>query len=584
VRLVFIHHSTGEAWLGDNYGGLGIALRNNHYYVSDTNYGWGPSGIGSSTDIGNWYDWFRGPNSATYLSALYSTSTQTPDVYSRSATPPAGSNQVIMFKSCFPNSALQGDPNAPVPSINLNPLRGQGSGSEYHTVANAKGIYIDLLNYFTTRQDKLFIIATAPPLIDGTYSSNARAFNQWLTNDYLKNYPYKNVFVFDYYNVLTTNGGDSNTNDLNLATGAHHRLWNGAIQHTVVAGQNVAAYPSGDDHPSAAGDLKATGEFVPLLNIAYNQWKASAKTPTTVTITTSTPTPTTNVPFTLSGTLKSGTTTLTNQPVHLERRTGTTGAWANVAGTFKYTDAFGKVAISQTVSTAGTYQYRWHYNGTTTYLQAYSAAVTETVKKPATLTIATSTATPTTNVPFTLSGTLKSGTTPLTNQPVHLERRTGTTGAWADVAGTFKYTDAFGKVVVSQKMATAGTYQYRWHYNGTTTYLQAYSTAVTETVKKPTTFAIGTSPTAPKLNVAFTVSGTLKSSTAGLNGLSVHLERKIGTGAWADVAGTSKNTGTGGVVSVSQKVSSHSTYSFRWHFTGTVTYQSSYSPVKTFSV
>jgi len=27
VRLVFIHHSTGEAWLGDNYGRLGITLR-----------------------------------------------------------------------------------------------------------------------------------------------------------------------------------------------------------------------------------------------------------------------------------------------------------------------------------------------------------------------------------------------------------------------------------------------------------------------------------------------------------------------------------------------------------------------------
>ncbi|MEI7827427.1 MAG: hypothetical protein WCI87_06510, partial [Euryarchaeota archaeon] len=189
VRLVFIHHSTGEDWLRDSHGGLGIALRNNRYYVSDTNYGWpyGNYDIGSSTDIGNWWDWFRGPNSATYLRDLYSTSTQTPDVYSRLATKPAGSNQVIMFKSCFPNSALQGNANDPIPSINSNPLVGQVSSSPYHTVANAKGIYIDLLNYFKTRQDKLFIVVTAPPLIDGTYSSNARAFNQWLTNDYLKN-------------------------------------------------------------------------------------------------------------------------------------------------------------------------------------------------------------------------------------------------------------------------------------------------------------------------------------------------------------------------------------------------------------
>ena len=43
VRLVFIHHSTGGAWLADPngdqpYGGLGRALMNNNYYVSATNY------------------------------------------------------------------------------------------------------------------------------------------------------------------------------------------------------------------------------------------------------------------------------------------------------------------------------------------------------------------------------------------------------------------------------------------------------------------------------------------------------------------------------------------------------------------
>ena len=31
VKLVFIHHSTGEAWLADGHGGLGDALRQNNY-------------------------------------------------------------------------------------------------------------------------------------------------------------------------------------------------------------------------------------------------------------------------------------------------------------------------------------------------------------------------------------------------------------------------------------------------------------------------------------------------------------------------------------------------------------------------
>jgi hypothetical protein len=52
VRLIFIHHSCGSNWLSDGNGGLGIALMDNNYFVSDTNYNWGPDSIGSSTDIG----------------------------------------------------------------------------------------------------------------------------------------------------------------------------------------------------------------------------------------------------------------------------------------------------------------------------------------------------------------------------------------------------------------------------------------------------------------------------------------------------------------------------------------------------
>ncbi len=70
VKLIFIHHSSGENWLIDEDGGLGIALRNNNYFVSDTNYGWGPDAIGDTTDLGNWWTWFCGPNRDTYMTAL----------------------------------------------------------------------------------------------------------------------------------------------------------------------------------------------------------------------------------------------------------------------------------------------------------------------------------------------------------------------------------------------------------------------------------------------------------------------------------------------------------------------------------
>lgn len=263
VKLIFIHHSTGSNWLTDGQGALGETLGDNNYFVSDTNYGWGPNSIGDRTDIPNWTEWFRGPDTPTYLAALYAESGQHTS-YTRRFADPGGENTVIMFKSCFPNSALQGNPDDPP------------SAGGWLTVGHAKYVYNDLLTYFGQHTDKLFVVITAPPLSDPTWAANARAFNQWLIYDWLdeNDYGAGNVAVFDFYNVLTSNGGDSNTNDVGAAGGNHHRWWNGAVQHKTDDGGDVAAYSSaGDDHPSGAGSRKATAEFVPLLNVFYHRWR-----------------------------------------------------------------------------------------------------------------------------------------------------------------------------------------------------------------------------------------------------------------------------------------------------------------------
>jgi hypothetical protein len=46
------------------------------------------------------------------------------------------------------------------------------------------------------------------------------------------------------------------------------------VQHVQTANNNFSAYASApdDSHPTAAGGKKATGEFVPLLNIAVHCW------------------------------------------------------------------------------------------------------------------------------------------------------------------------------------------------------------------------------------------------------------------------------------------------------------------------
>ena len=278
MRLFFIHHSTGENWLRDDYGRLGMALRDNNYFVSDSNYGWGPDSIGDTTDMGHWYQWFCSDPSATYLAAVYASDERNCD-YSRPETAPSGPNQIVLFKSCFPNSALQGSPSDPVPAIANNPLKNQDAGSDYHTVANAKGIYRELLTSFAANTNKLFVAITAPPLSDSTWAANARAFNEWLIQDWLAGYPHANVFVFDFYNVLTSNGGSPEVSDVGWATGHHHRWWQGTVQHLAAGGANTLAYPSDDDHPNPVGSRKATEEFVPLLNAAVRAWQASFRTP-----------------------------------------------------------------------------------------------------------------------------------------------------------------------------------------------------------------------------------------------------------------------------------------------------------------
>ena len=247
VKLIFIHHSTGENWLRDDYGGLGQSLANNNYFVSDTNYGWGPNSIGDRTDIPDWLEWFHSADTPVYLDAVNNESEKNSN-YKRLSDDPGGENEIILFKSCFPNSALEGSPYD------------QPSADGWLTVGHAKYVYNEILQYFGVHPEKLFVVITAPPLSDPTYSENARAFNQWLVNDWLNenNYTLPNIAIFDFYNILT-------------ARDAHHR-YNGAIIEHPYGSSNTLAYPSGDDHPSETGSRKATEEFLPLLNIFYHRW------------------------------------------------------------------------------------------------------------------------------------------------------------------------------------------------------------------------------------------------------------------------------------------------------------------------
>jgi len=241
-RLLFIHHSCGRNWLAGDHGGLGRRLAQHQYYVSDTDYEWGPDAVGDRTDIGHWWTWFRGDGSEVYWQALVNH-----DGHGGFERPgaAAGENEIIMFKSCYPNNHLKGEIDAPVPEIENNELRGQNRYSEHHTVANAKGIYLDLLHAFADKPDKLFVAVTAPPLAESEWTAQALAFNHWLTDEWLRDYPLPNVAVFDYFRVLADSNG-------------------------------LTKYPTkeGDSHPSPEGNALATEDFVSFMNETKNKWRA----------------------------------------------------------------------------------------------------------------------------------------------------------------------------------------------------------------------------------------------------------------------------------------------------------------------
>ncbi len=245
LNLLFIHHSCGGQLMADkgpsvgqnciykthpNGGGLRRLLEQNNYNVHEASY---HSIIGDKTDLLDWPPKFR-----DQMDRILKTKNQD------DLLPDDEKNQVIMFKSCFPNNNFPDDAS----------------------VKRAKDAYKSLLPIFEKYPDTLFVAVTAPPLVSPNgfknlvkrllgksvpYSQSgklARQFNNWLKdseNGWLSHYRLKNVVVFDYYDILTKHG-KSNWAEY----GSQH-------------GQ--------DSHPNSEGNGKAAEDFVPFLNRAVHR-------------------------------------------------------------------------------------------------------------------------------------------------------------------------------------------------------------------------------------------------------------------------------------------------------------------------
>lgn len=148
VKLVFIYHSVGGHWLAHDLGGLTNELNKHGIYVNDITYGWepdyltegwfnkakrkamrlvrldqkGPYNIGDRTDIGHWYEWFVGKHAEKIMTAVYAENRETytfgdhsnsSSKYSIENPGEKVPNEIIMFKSCYPNSLLSGNAEDP---------------------------------------------------------------------------------------------------------------------------------------------------------------------------------------------------------------------------------------------------------------------------------------------------------------------------------------------------------------------------------------------------------------------------------------------------------------------------------------
>ena len=239
VRLIFIHHSSGGNWLATGNGNLGSALNANNYYVSETNYGWSAEpgdSLGDHTDTLDWPSWFNDKKMQYVYNSNYHSA------YTNTISNPGGENEIIMFKSCFPLSEV---------------------GS---SIDDEKATYNRLLPYFAAHPNKLFVLITPPGETQVSSYQLTHDLCTWLTdsdNGWLKGYTGNNVFVFDFYGVLSENN-------------SHHRWAGDHIEHIYASTYDgISPYHDGDDHPNDIGNQKATSEFLPLLNVAYNKWKGN---------------------------------------------------------------------------------------------------------------------------------------------------------------------------------------------------------------------------------------------------------------------------------------------------------------------
>ncbi len=305
VKLIFIHHSTGENWLADGQRRAGAGPADNNYFVSDTNYGWGPptgpgsarsattrtsaTGTAGSPARPRHLPWPRStPRAAS--TACYSPPGDRPRRREpdRACSSRASPTRTSAGQSATDRHRRQ---SAARPDACSEPDRRQRQGHLHRPPAVLRRAPGQALRRH--RRAAAASADTTPPRAP----TPAPSTTGWSTTG-LPATRTNNVAVFDFYNVLTSQ----------RRRRQHERPGRGRAATTTAIGtarsstsptrrRTTWRTPTAETHPSAAGDQKATGEFVPLLNIFYHRWQdgEGASIPTVTSVT-----PDQSSPFTIT--------------------------------------------------------------------------------------------------------------------------------------------------------------------------------------------------------------------------------------------------------------------------------------------
>lgn len=349
VNLLWIHHSTGGIWAhkhdpdgsgawndgvagvqrdsshygtrhyADSGGGNGeVALFNSNYIMHHLTYESRLGDSASYTDYANWHRKFRNYLDRTDA-AHYVNDVEGADLvhcyaqdisYAAKGTDEftgdnvsSQTNQVIMFKSCFPNSAVTpADTSTGLPA---NPTLAEarawiaGSGySDWESGGGAGGPinyiqaeYMALLDVFGEERYRniLFVAWVAPPETTST-NAQARELADWFQNQWLAQYPWNNVLLFNYWNVHTGEHGSGGAILPAFQARHNHDRYNPFLGRRDYVGPGDPdfvddlrmAFPASpdDSHPNHFGGAVATKELVNLLNIQWNKMRGIPPTGT----------------------------------------------------------------------------------------------------------------------------------------------------------------------------------------------------------------------------------------------------------------------------------------------------------------